>query len=79
MAKFLKSCVEEMKLVCYALAKTDLAQLKRSDLVCIDRNLAEVLGIDYAGFPPTIEINNRDIDWIPPQDKIKPTETELYH
>lgn len=51
LAKFLKSCVEEMKLVCYALGKTDLAQLNPKDLVTVDRNLAEVLQIDYAGFP----------------------------
>lgn len=52
LAKFLKSCVEEMKLVCYALGKTDLAQLDRSDLVCVDRDLAEVLGVQYAGWSP---------------------------
>jgi glutamate synthase domain-containing protein 2 len=52
LAKFLKSCVEEMKLVCYALGKSDLTQLDRSDLVCTDRELAQVLGVDYAGWPP---------------------------
>jgi glutamate synthase domain-containing protein 2 len=52
LAKFLKSCVEEMKLVCYALGKTDLAQLDRSDLVCVDKDLSALLGVDYAGFPP---------------------------
>jgi glutamate synthase domain-containing protein 2 len=55
LAKFLKSCNEEMKLVCYALGKTDLAQLNRSDLVTVDRNLAEVLSIDYAGFPLSLQ------------------------
>lgn len=59
LAKFLKSCVDEMKLVCYALGKTDLAQLDRSDLVCVDRNLAEVLGVDYAGWPPDHQAPNR--------------------
>jgi glutamate synthase domain-containing protein 2 len=53
LAKFLKSCVEEMKLVCYSLGKTDLAQLDKSDLVCVDRNLSNALGIDYAGYPPS--------------------------
>lgn len=52
LAKFLKSCVEEMRLVAYALGKTDLAQFDRSDLVSVDRDLAQMLGIDYAGFPP---------------------------
>lgn len=52
LAKFLKSCVEEMRLVAYALGKTDLAQFDRSDLISVDRDLAQMLGIDYAGFPP---------------------------
>jgi glutamate synthase domain-containing protein 2 len=52
LTKFLKSCVEEMKLVTYALGKTDLAQLDRSDLVCVDKDLAGALRIDYAGYSP---------------------------
>lgn len=51
LAKFLKSCVEEMKMVAYALGKTDLNQFSRSDLVCMDKELARVLGVDYAGYP----------------------------
>ncbi|MBM7622838.1 FMN-binding glutamate synthase family protein [Sporohalobacter salinus] len=51
LAKFLKSCLEEMKLTVYSLGKTDLAQLNRKDLVCVDQELAKVLGIDYAGYP----------------------------
>lgn len=51
LAKFLKSCVEEMKMVAYALGKTDLKQIDRTDLVCMDRELARVLGVDYAGLP----------------------------
>jgi len=51
LAKFLKSCVEEMKLTTYALGKTDLAQINRKDLVCIDATLAKVLNVDYAGYP----------------------------
>lgn len=50
LAKFLKSCTEEMKLTAYALGKSDLAQFQREDLVCVDRFLAGTLGIDYAGF-----------------------------
>ncbi|GGF91000.1 FMN-binding glutamate synthase family protein [Paenibacillus albidus] len=52
LANFLKSSVEEMKLVAYALGKTDLAQINKMDLVTVDRDLAQVLQIDYAGFPP---------------------------
>ncbi len=35
LAKFLKSCVEEMKLVAYALGKSDLMQIDRRDLVSL--------------------------------------------
>jgi glutamate synthase domain-containing protein 2 len=49
LAKFLKSCTDEMKLVAYALGKTDLTQIDRQDLVCMDRELARILGVDYAG------------------------------
>ncbi|PTX55181.1 glutamate synthase-like protein [Melghirimyces profundicolus] len=51
LAKFLKSCVEEMKMVAYAIGKTDLSQVDRSDLVSLDRELARILGVDYAGHP----------------------------
>ncbi|OPY58345.1 MAG: Glutamate synthase (NADPH) large chain [Pelotomaculum sp. PtaU1.Bin035] len=50
LAKFLKSCVEEMKLTAYALGKTDLAQFNREDLVGMDKDLAWFLDLDYAGF-----------------------------
>lgn len=50
LAKFLKSCVEEMKLAAYALGKTDLSQVNRDDLVCVNLELARTLGIDYAGY-----------------------------
>ncbi|HEY8425050.1 MAG TPA: FMN-binding glutamate synthase family protein [Limnochordales bacterium] len=52
LAKFLKSCVEEMKLLAYALGKTDLAQLDRSDLVCTDLELARALQVAWAGCAP---------------------------
>lgn len=52
LANFLKSSVEEMKLVAYTLGKTDLAQINKMDLVTVDRDLAQILRIDYAGFPP---------------------------
>lgn len=51
LAKFLKSCTEEMKLVAYALGKSDLNQVDRRDLVCVDRELARIFGVDYAGLP----------------------------
>ncbi|MDA8353239.1 MAG: FMN-binding glutamate synthase family protein [Firmicutes bacterium] len=51
LAKFLKSCVEEMRVMAYALGRTDLNQVDRSDLVSLDRELARLLGVDYAGHP----------------------------
>ncbi|PRX30981.1 glutamate synthase domain-containing protein 2 [Orenia metallireducens] len=54
LAKFLKSCIEEMKLTMYSLGKSDLAQLDRSDLVVVDKNLSDVLGVDYAGYLPKV-------------------------
>lgn len=60
LSKFLKSSLEEMKLVCYSLGKTDLAQLTRGDLVSVDPNLAEVLGIDYAGYPANVQPNSHN-------------------
>lgn len=61
LAKFLKSCVEEMKLTTYALGKTDLAQLERSDLVCVDKDLAQVLRIDYAGYPSDEQLRQHQV------------------
>lgn len=51
LANFLFSCVEEMKLVVYALGKTSLQQVDSSDLVSMDKELAQALGIDYALYP----------------------------
>jgi glutamate synthase domain-containing protein 2 len=79
LAKFLKSCVEEMKLVAYALGKTDLAQLKRSDLVTVNRELAEILGIDYAGYPSNHPNNTKKrMEWIPNEAEIQ-QETNQIH
>jgi glutamate synthase domain-containing protein 2 len=81
LAKFLKSCVEEMKLVCYSLGKTDLAQLSREDLVTVDRNLAEVLGVDYAGYPSSQVPNktNMQVDpWAIQAPTVNPNE-QPYH
>jgi glutamate synthase domain-containing protein 2 len=70
LAKFLKSCVDEMKQVSYALGKTDLAQLNRRDLVSVDPHLAEVIGIDYAGFPTNEQKRRRGQEfWVPTEPK----------
>jgi hypothetical protein len=82
LSKYLKSCTEEMKLVCYALGKTDLAQLNRNDLVTVDRELSEVLGIDYAGFPPSKQAPHQNLQenpWIPPDFKEQQNSPDLFH
>jgi len=48
---FLKSCREEMVLACQAMGKTRLADLSREDLVTVDKDLAEFIGIRYAASP----------------------------
>jgi glutamate synthase domain-containing protein 2 len=78
LAKFLKSCVDEMKQVAYALGKTDLAQFNRRDLVSVDPHLAEVIGIDYAGFPTSEQKRRREQDfWVPTEPK-RPEEGPTY-
>ena len=70
--KFLKSCVEEMQLTALTLGKTDLKQLKRSDLVTVDDKLSEVLQIDYAGFPPEAQTWRRNRIRIESEELIYP-------
>lgn len=48
---FLMSCREEMMLACQAMGKTRLTHLSREDLVTVDRDLAEFIGIRYAASP----------------------------
>lgn len=79
LAKFLKSCVDEMKQVAYALGKTDLAQFDRSDLVCVDTTLARALGVDYAGWPPEEQLAGVPAPWaVEPAAKEAPPEQFLH-
>ncbi|HEY3369072.1 MAG TPA: FMN-binding glutamate synthase family protein [Symbiobacteriaceae bacterium] len=79
LAKFLKSCTDEMKLVAYALGKTDLAQFDRSDLVCVDAGLARVLGVDYAGLPPEQQKTGVPAPWaVEPAAREIPAD-QLFH
>ncbi len=48
---FLSSCREEMMLACQAMGKDSLASLSRDDLVTVDKDLAEFMGIRYAASP----------------------------
>jgi len=49
LANFLKSCTAEMKLAAQALSKQSFKELTRDDLVTVDKDLAEFIGIRYAG------------------------------
>ncbi|QGU94846.1 FMN-binding glutamate synthase family protein [Clostridium bovifaecis] len=48
---FLNSCTEEMKLALIAMGKTEFSQLNIKDLVTVDKDLSESLGIQYGGMP----------------------------
>ena len=48
---FLSSCKEDMMLACQAMGKRSLADLSRDDLVTVDKDLAEFMGIRYAASP----------------------------
>lgn len=51
LANFLASCIDDMKLAAIALGKTGLNQINRDDLFSVDKELARVLDIGYAGDP----------------------------
>ncbi len=51
LANFLCSCILEMKLAVQAVGKTSFQELSRDDLVSVDKDLAEFIGIRYAGSP----------------------------
>lgn len=51
LANFLASCIEEMKLATIATGKSALKDLNKEDLVTVNKNYAQLLGIDYAGDP----------------------------
>lgn len=84
LSNFLLSCVEEMKMVAYALGKSDLTQIDRSDLVSMDKELSRALGVDYALYPK----EEQDLPWkeqsnpwgFMTNDQVKPEqETSPYH
>lgn len=49
LAKFLASCVIEMQLAVQAMGKSSFSELDRTDLVTVDKNLADFAQIRYAG------------------------------
>lgn len=50
LANFLRSCVREMELVVYALGKTAIHEVDRSDLCSTDWEIARMCRIDYANY-----------------------------
>ncbi|MCL6613611.1 MAG: FMN-binding glutamate synthase family protein, partial [Firmicutes bacterium] len=53
--RYLRSCVAEMELVAKTLGRRSLAEVGRDDLCCLDRGLAELAGVRWAGLPPAPE------------------------
>ena len=49
LSNFLNSCMAEMRLAVQAVGKNSIKELNKDDLVSVDRDLAEALGIRYAG------------------------------
>lgn len=49
LAKFLASCVIEMQLAVQAVGKNSIKELDRTDLVTVEKDLAQFAGIHYAG------------------------------
>jgi len=49
LANFLNSCIAEMKVAVQAMGKTSFKELNREDLVTVDKDLAQFMGIRYAG------------------------------
>jgi methylamine---glutamate N-methyltransferase subunit C len=56
LANFLQSCREEMIMALQAMGKTDIRELGREDLVCLDREISGALKIGYAGDPVSIRV-----------------------
>lgn len=55
LARFLESCVAEMNQVAQILGRAHLRDIARADLCCLDRDLAALAGVRWAGTPPADE------------------------
>lgn len=55
LARFLGSAVAEMKQVAQILGRARLSEVRREDLCCLDRELADLAGVRWAGTPPAPE------------------------
>ncbi|SDF24439.1 FMN-binding glutamate synthase family protein [Sporomusa acidovorans] len=56
LTNFLTSCMIEMQLAVQAVGKTAFKELDRTDLVTVDKNLAEFAGIRYAGSQREVQL-----------------------
>lgn len=68
LANFLNSCAAEMKLAAQAMSKQALTQLSLDDLVTVDRDLADCLGVRYAGTARNFKIPSQSNRHIPVQE-----------
>ena len=55
LARYLQSCVAEMNQVAQTLGRSRLSAVCREDLCCLDRDLALLAGVRWAGQPPAPE------------------------
>ncbi len=55
LARYLQSCVAEMNQVAQTLGRPRLSEVSREDLCCLDRDLALLAGVRWAGQPPAPE------------------------
>lgn len=53
LVNFFNACRQEMEAALIAMGRERISDLDRSDLCCVDRELAEAIGVDYAYAPPT--------------------------
>lgn len=73
LANFLTSCKAEMQLAAQAVGRQALKELNRSDLVAVEKDLAEFAGIRYAGSRRQYE----QADVIVPAERYRPQEMPL--
>lgn len=63
LSNFLSSSIMEMKLAVQALGKSAFNTLDRSDLVCVDKELADFSGVRYAGSRRQSLLNDAYVTW----------------
>ncbi|SJZ60089.1 FMN-binding glutamate synthase family protein [Selenihalanaerobacter shriftii] len=83
LVNYLKSCTTEMKQVVRTLGKTKLSELNRNDLCTVDKDIAQMSRIDYAGFSINREYDNKEFEErIEPftlKDEVEETDEQRLH